>query len=458
MNISPERILSNALALALIAGIAGLAACGGSSSSGGGGTQPVTAGAPSGLDTNTLVAGSLMGGSIQGTALSLSAASATPVVSTLAGSATAAAGVLDGTGAAARFDWASGMTTDGINLYVVEDCGVTGNNDIRKIVIATGEVTTLAGSAKSSGSADGTGTAALFYCPWGITTDGSSLFVTDYSNHTIRKITPSSGTLSAMTSANAVVTTLAGTAGTSGAADGTGTAARFYQPIGITTDGNSLYVSDGRNNKIRRIAPSSGSLSAMTSATAVVTSITGLANTASSPGAVDGPGSTATFGYAPDITTDGFSLYVVDATNNKILKITPSSGTLSAITNATAVVSSITGLADTPVTRGAADGVGTTASFKYPWSITTDGSHLYVSDNGNNKIRMITPTSGTLSAMTSATAVVSSITGAANTAVTPSAADGAAATASFSNPYGITTNGNSLYVVDEGNNTIRRIH
>jgi hypothetical protein len=456
MNLSMEKILSNALILALAVGIAGLAACGGSSSSGGGSTSPVTGGGTTGLDT-TLAAGSLMGGSIQSAALSLSAASATPMVSTLAGSATAAAGVLDGTGSAARFDWASGMTTDGINLYVVEDCGVTGNNDIRKIVIATGEVTTLAGSATSNGAVDDTGLKALFHCPWGITTDGSSLFVTDYGNETIRKITPSSGTLSAMTSANAVVTTLAGAAGASGAADGTGTAARFVRPSGITTDGTSLYVTD-RNNKIRRIAPSSGTLSAMTSATAVVTSITGMADTASVPGAADGPGSTAKFGYVPDITTDGTSLYVVDGTNNKILKISPSSGTLSAMTNTTAVVTSITGLADTPVTAGAADGAGATASFKQPWSITTDGSHLYVSDNGNNKIRMIAPTSGSLSAMTSANAVVSSVTGAADTAVTAGAADGAAGSASFSSPYGITTNGSSLYVLDEGNNTIRRIH
>jgi hypothetical protein len=455
MNVSMKRVLSNAVALALIVGIAGLVACGGSSSSGGGGGPSTgTGGGPS----TTIAAGSQIGGSIQGTALSLSAASATPMVSTLAGSATAAAGVLDGSGSAARFDWASGVATDGINLYVVENCGVTGNSDIRKIVIATGEVTTLAGSATSSGSVDGAGADALFNCPWGITTDGSSLFVTDFGNQTIRKITPSSGTLSAMTRATAVVSTLAGAVGVIGAADGTGTSARFYYPAGITTDGSSLYVADGRNFKIRKITPTSGTLSAMTGANATVTSITGVADTASSTGAADGPGSTAAFGYASDITTDRSSLYVVDNGNNKIRKISPSSGTLSAMTNATAVVSSITGVADTPVIAGAADGTAATASFSSPFDITTDGSHLYVADNSNNKIRMITPTSGTLSSMTSATAVVSSITGAANTAVTTGASDGAAASASFYSPYGITTDGSSLYLSDEGNNVIRKIH
>jgi hydroxyethylthiazole kinase-like sugar kinase family protein len=341
---------------------------------------------------------------------------------------------------------------------VVENCGATGNSDIRKIVIATGEVSTLAGSATSSGSVDGSGTDALFKCPWGITTDGSSLFVTDFGNQTIRKITPSSGTLSAMTRATAVVSTLAGAVGVIGAADGTGTLAKFNYPAGISTDGSSLYVADGRNYKIRKITPSSGTLSAMTSANAAVTSVTGMADTESLTGAADGTGSTAAFGYASDITTDRSSLYVVDNGNNKIRKITPSNGTLSAMTNATAVVSSITGVADTPVIAGAVDGTAATASFSSPFDITTDGSHLYVADNSNNKIRMITPTSGTLSTMTSATAVVSSITGAADTAVTTGATDGAAASASFYSPYGITTDGSSLYLSDEGNNVIRKIH
>jgi hypothetical protein len=182
-----------------------------------------------------------------------------------------------------------------------------------------------------------------------------------------------------------------------------------------------------------------------------------LAGSATSSGSVDGTGTDALFYCPSGITTDGSSLFVTDYSNHTIRKITPSSGSLSAMTNATAVVSSITGVADTYVNVGAADGAAETASFKYPYSITTDGSHLYVSDNGNNKIRMITPTSGTLSAMTSATAVVSSVTGAADTAVTAGAADGAAASASFSAPYGITTNGSSLYVVDEENNVVRRI-
>ena len=129
-----------------------------------------------------------------------------------------------------------GITTDGTNLYVAD----TDNHRIRKIVISTGIVTTLAGS--SSGSTDATGTSASFNNPSGITTDGTNLYVTDYSNHRIRKIVIDNGT----------VTTLAGSS--SGSTDNaTGTSASFNQPLRITTDGTNLYISDYGNHKIRKI-------------------------------------------------------------------------------------------------------------------------------------------------------------------------------------------------------------
>ena len=145
-----------------------------------------------------------MGGAMQGNALRL-----TGRTSTLARTASTfvSGGFTDGTGAAARFFWPEGITTDGMNLYVCD----TYNNTIRKIVIATGAVTTLAGTAGggpfdsmgSIGAADGLGAAASFNMPEGITTDGTNLYVTDSGNDTIRKIVIATG----------AVTTLAGTVG-----------------------------------------------------------------------------------------------------------------------------------------------------------------------------------------------------------------------------------------------------
>jgi hypothetical protein len=85
-------------------------------------------------------------------------------------------------GKAATFGEPNAVTTDGIWLFVTD----IGNNTIRTIVIATGEVTTVTGG--SSGNVDGISTAAKLKQPNGITTDGYSLFVTDSGNNTIRKI------------------------------------------------------------------------------------------------------------------------------------------------------------------------------------------------------------------------------------------------------------------------------
>ena len=87
---------------------------------------------------------------------------------------------------------------------------MTSNNTIRKVVIATGAVTTLAGTAGVTGAADGTGAAARFNGPYGIASDGAgNLFVADTGNHTIRKIVIATG----------AVTTLAGAASLSGSAE-----------------------------------------------------------------------------------------------------------------------------------------------------------------------------------------------------------------------------------------------
>lgn len=214
---------------------------------------------------------------------------ATGVVTTLAGSSTR--GSVDGTGTNASFLDPNGITTDGINLYVAD----YSNNKIRKIVIATSVVTTLAGSG-AAGTMNGTGTAASFYSPYGITTDGINLYVTEVNNIKVRKIAIATG----------VVTTMAGS-GTIGSIDGAGTAASFNFPAGITTDGTNLYVVDSGNNKVRKIVI----------ATSVVTTLAG----SGTAGTADGTGTAASFYLPVGITSDGTNLYVADTSNNKIRKI-----------------------------------------------------------------------------------------------------------------------------------------
>jgi len=181
------------------------------------------------LTITSFIVDGQMGGSKQGKELSLTA---TKVVSTFVGSTR-----IINCAALYKFGYPFDITTDGTNLYVVD----TNCHTIKQIVIDNGTVTILAGTG-SSGSANGTGTSASFYYPYGITTDGTNLYVADYYNHLIRKIVISTG----------AVTTVAGT-GSTGSANGTGTSASFSYPSGITTDGTNLYVADQVNHLIRKI-------------------------------------------------------------------------------------------------------------------------------------------------------------------------------------------------------------
>jgi len=151
-------------------------------------------------------------------------------------------GSADGTGSAARFDFPADVAVDSAdNLYVADEF----NHAIRKVTV-DGVVTTLAGTAGMSGSADGTGSGARFNVPAGVAVDSAdNLYVADEFNHTIRKVT-----------AVGVVTTLAGTAGMSGSVDGTGPAARFNGPIAVAVDSaGNVYVADVFNHTLRKITP-----------------------------------------------------------------------------------------------------------------------------------------------------------------------------------------------------------
>ena len=237
-----------------------------------------------------------------------------------------------------------------------------------------GTVTTIAGSAGVAGYADGNGTSAEFNKPWGIVSDGTSLYVAEYEGCYVRKINISSSE----------VTTLAGS-GTMTHADGTGTSASLYGPTGLCIVDGNLYVADSQSGRIRKIVISSAE---------VTTLATGL-------------------GFPQGIASDGTNLYVVENTNNKISKIVISTG----------AVSDFAGSG----TAGDADGTGTSATLNMPIDIACDGTNLYVTDEQNFSIRKIVIASGVVSTLVE----------------------------ELSSPRGIATDGSYLFYSDS--NAIRRM-
>ncbi|PFH04375.1 NHL repeat-containing protein [Collimonas sp. PA-H2] len=322
-----------------------------------------------------------------------------------AGSSNTSAGSSDGSGNNVRFNQPTGIAADaGGNLFVSD----TGNNTIRKIT-AAGVATTVAGSAGNAGSTDGAALSALLNQPGGIAVDGAgNLYVADTRNNTIRKV-----------SAAGIVSTLAGSAGQSGQADGLAGNARFNQPWGVVLDpAGNLYVADTGNDTVRKVSPAG-----------LVTTLAGAAGNA---GSQDGAGSNAQFNLPQGIAIDSAAnLYVADTGNNTIRKLTQAG-----------VVSTPAGTAGN---SGSSDGSGQRASFSQPNGIVVDSSgNIRVADSGNQLIRSV-----------SASGVVSTLAGAAGNA---GATDGSGNKARFSLPKGIASDAaNNMYIADTGNNLLRKV-
>ncbi|MBP9887526.1 MAG: Ig-like domain-containing protein [Leptospiraceae bacterium] len=299
------------------------------------------------------------------------------------------AGTADGNGNAAGFNIPIGITSDGQNFYVTDHM----NNKIRKIN-AAGDVTTFAGNG-TLGNTAGSGAIASLAAPRAITTDGTYLYVSEYrttfGGHRIKRIRISTGHVETIAGDDSVVSPVGASL------DGTGTAARFNQPAGMALENNILYIAERTASKIRKLDLS----------TKVVTTL-------STAGSLNNP---------EGIVLVGGFLYVSNVNNHKIVRVDK-------ITGAQTLFAGNVGGA-----TGSADAVGTAAYFSFPHGITTDGSNLFVVDQGNNRIRQIDI----------ATQRVSTIAGNGTAAQT----NGIGNSASFSGPAHIFTDGKVLFVSDQ---------
>lgn len=313
-------------------------------------------------------------------------------------------GTTDGIGAAARFACPQGFWFDGVDTIYVTD-----NHSIRKLTISTATVATWAGGIGVAGTANGTGTAARFNAPAGLASDGTTLYVADRANHSIRTVNL----------ATAAVTTWLGTIGVAGSANGTGTAASFNGPYGIALDATNAYITDYSNHAVRRAVLATG----------VVTTFTGVIGAG---GATDGVGAAVRHNGPLGIihrTTES-ALYITDHAVHRLRKIDI----------ATATVTSIT-----PYNiAGYVDATGSSSRFTNPRSIGFDTNFLYIPDQGNNTVRKFN----------FSTTAVTTIAGVPENYGYD---EGPPAQARFNLPYGTEYYQGKLYVADRGNCIVRQI-
>ncbi len=280
------------------------------------------------------------------------------LVSTLAGSGDE--GTNDGKGEAAQFNQPTGIVVaPGNVLYVSEGFG----QRVRRVA-SDGTVTTVAGSGRS-GSADGPGDKASFRFPGALTlADDGALLLVDSRNNSVRKVVLPTETAA---ESQFAVSTWAGN-GVATFKNSYGPLAGFNGPNGLALDeAGTLYVADTGNHSIRKVT-----------ADGTVTTLSGTGKPGSSNGSIffwDQPSYNRPTGLA--VGPDG-SVYVADAGNNLIRKITPK------------------GEASTFAGNGKywyANGQGDKASFAGPSAMTVDpyGSVYVVEDGGSGRIRKITP-------------------------------------------------------------------
>jgi len=319
----------------------------------------------------------------------------------------------------ARFYGPAGIAVDPSgNLYIAD----YGNDRIRKVTYATGNISTIAGSgylAPTSGaysSDGGPATAADLYTPDGITLDASgNIFFADQGNNRIRMINATTG----------IITTVAGdsTGGYSG--DGVAaTASELYYPSAVAFDGaGDLYIADWENNRIRKVTMSTGIIS-----TFAGTGVPGYSG--------DGRPATAAKLFKP-------SSLAFDISGNLLITEYGNS-TLRKITKATGIITTIAGTGVAGYSGDSSSSVG--AQLNRPLDVKTDtAGNIYIADWDNYRVRMISSSSGLITTI-AGDGTEGYIDGVPATEAEISAADGLSL-----DSYG------NLYISDEFNNVIREV-
>jgi cysteine-rich repeat protein len=272
------------------------------------------------------------------------------------------AGSADGVGPAARIHDPIGMVVVGGYAYFTADENHTTDPQedhvIRRLTLADGTVTTVAGTTGQPGLQNGAAAEARFSQPRGLAVAGNTLFLADSANNVVRSIDLSSGT----------VATVAGS-GTLGSANGALASAQFAYPrLVAARSSTELFVMDSATSEgcdLRRVDLTGGQVTTVAGDGTCTLSFR------------DGLGTAARF-YSPQgmaLSADGNTLYVTDYTAVRKVDLTQSP----------VVVSTVAGAFQ----QSFLDAIGTAARFRWLGAVVATASELYIADRGNHVIRTL---------------------------------------------------------------------
>jgi len=302
------------------------------------------------------------------------------------------------------------------NLYLADGS----NNRVRMVSAKTGVITTVAGNGTGGYSGDGgSAISAKLSLPTGVALDGAgNLYISDEANNRIRMVSATSG----------VITTVAGNGTASYSGDGgPATSAELNYPTGVALDGfGNLYIADRSNNRIRMVSAKTG----------LITTVAG--NGTDGFSGDGGAATDATLTNPTSVMLDGAgNLYIADTENGRIRKVTAATGAISTVAGGGTAGSGYSG----------DGGPATSATLYNPTSVVQDGTgNLYIADSLNNRIRMVSATSG----------VITTVVG--NGAGGYSGDGGPATVAELNDPNGVVLDGaGDLYIADNGNDVVREV-
>jgi trimeric autotransporter adhesin len=341
---------------------------------------------------------------------------ATGVMSTLAGTGWPSYCCDGGPALDAELHFPAGIALDPAgNLYIAD----TDNSRIRKVTVSSSIINTIAGSDAYSGDG-GPATSALLSYPFGVVADPSgNLYIGDDGNCRVRKVTASTRTITTFAGNGVACDTTGGNWTGDG---GPAINAQLGAAEGLALDSaGNLYIAAG--GSIRKVTP----------AGIISTSAGSYLNGYSGDG---GPATSAVLSFPEDVAVDSAgNLYIADTDNNRIRKVTFSTGIINTVAgNGTAGYSG--------------DGVAATSTeLNYPTGVALDGAgNLYIADAGNYRIRKVTVSTG----------LITTVAGNGNCAF--SGDGGLAKNAALCDPADVKLDSaGNLYIADYYNNRIRKV-